>query len=104
MKVAVAPKLIPEVLQNGLNEIITDTPTLIDFANGHIYSYGVINDVFDLATIRQLAQQYEGYAVLLDNYEGQDRWGYSPESLPLMKEIKERWDPLGILNPGEFIV
>jgi glycolate oxidase FAD binding subunit len=32
-----------------------------------------------------------------------DRWGAPPDSLPLMREIKRRFDPEGILNPGRFL-
>jgi glycolate oxidase FAD binding subunit len=32
-----------------------------------------------------------------------DCWGTLPDSLPLMREIKRRFDPKGILNPGRFI-
>jgi glycolate oxidase FAD binding subunit len=30
-------------------------------------------------------------------------WGTPPDSLPLMREIKRRFDPEGILNPGRFL-
>lgn len=99
-KIGVAPKSITEILQNNLGHLVRHAPTMIDFANGHIYSYGN----YDMAQVRNLVSPYEGYAVVLnDGLEG-DRWGYHPSSLPLMKRLKERWDPLGILNPGEFIV
>ena len=32
-----------------------------------------------------------------------DCWGSPPDSLPLMREIKRRFDPEGILNPGRFL-
>ncbi|HET6219410.1 MAG TPA: FAD-binding oxidoreductase [Acidobacteriaceae bacterium] len=32
-----------------------------------------------------------------------DCWGTLPDSLPLMREIKRRFDPEGILNPGRFL-
>jgi glycolate oxidase FAD binding subunit len=32
-----------------------------------------------------------------------DCWGALPDSLPLMREIKGRFDPVGILNPGRFL-
>ncbi|HTZ59964.1 MAG TPA: FAD-binding oxidoreductase [Acidobacteriaceae bacterium] len=32
-----------------------------------------------------------------------DTWGTPPDSLPLMREIKRRFDPEGILNPGRFL-
>jgi glycolate oxidase FAD binding subunit len=32
-----------------------------------------------------------------------DCWGTLPDSLPLMRQIKNRFDPKGILNPGRFL-
>jgi glycolate oxidase FAD binding subunit len=32
-----------------------------------------------------------------------DCWGPPPDSFPLMREIKRRFDPEGILNPGRFL-
>jgi glycolate oxidase FAD binding subunit len=32
-----------------------------------------------------------------------DCWGALPDSLPLMREIKRRFDPDGVLNPGRFL-
>jgi glycolate oxidase FAD binding subunit len=32
-----------------------------------------------------------------------DCWGTPPDSLPLMREIKRRFDPNGILSPGRFL-
>ncbi len=34
---------------------------------------------------------------------GLDCWGTPPDSFPLMREIKRRFDPEGILNPGRFL-
>ena len=34
---------------------------------------------------------------------GLDCWGTLPDSFPLMREIKGRFDPDGILNPGRFL-
>jgi glycolate oxidase FAD binding subunit len=32
-----------------------------------------------------------------------DPWGYQPDALALMRSLKARWDPAGILNSGAFI-
>jgi glycolate oxidase FAD binding subunit len=32
-----------------------------------------------------------------------DSWGTLPDSFPLMREVKRRFDPEGILNPGRFL-
>jgi glycolate oxidase FAD binding subunit len=32
-----------------------------------------------------------------------DCWGALPDSVPLMREVKHRFDPQGVLNPGRFL-
>lgn len=32
-----------------------------------------------------------------------DVWGATNEALPLMRQIKEKFDPARILNPGRFV-
>ncbi len=34
---------------------------------------------------------------------GYDAWGDMGPALALMKRIKERFDPKGVLNPGRFV-
>jgi hypothetical protein len=31
-----------------------------------------------------------------------DVWGQAPASLPLMRELKRRFDPAGVLSPGRL--
>lgn len=54
-----------------------------------------------------LAQEHRGHLVMVAAppafKEGMDVWGSPPPSLAIMREIKQRFDPLGILNPGRFI-
>jgi glycolate oxidase FAD binding subunit len=35
--------------------------------------------------------------------DGLDVWGCDSNALPLMREIKRRFDPNRILNPGRFV-
>jgi glycolate oxidase FAD binding subunit len=35
--------------------------------------------------------------------EGLDVWGCDSNALPLMREIKRRFDPNRTLNPGRFV-
>jgi glycolate oxidase FAD binding subunit len=34
---------------------------------------------------------------------GYDAWGEVGPALAIMKRIKERFDPKGVLNPGRFV-
>jgi glycolate dehydrogenase FAD-binding subunit len=55
----------------------------------------------------RLAQEHNGHAVIIaapaSLKEGIDIWGPAPASLNLMREIKNQFDPRGILNPGRFV-
>jgi glycolate oxidase FAD binding subunit len=42
----------------------------------------------------------DGLAVLSAGF---DAWGKPGPSVPLMKRVKERFDPHNILNPGRFV-
>ena len=53
---------------------------------------------------RELEAAGGSLMVLKQPAEGKlDCWGTLPDSLPLMREIKRRFDPEGILNPGRFL-
>lgn len=59
-----------------------------------------------LAEIRKPALDAGGYTIILGappNYaEKLKWWGYQPSTVELMKALKARWDPQGILNPGIY--
>jgi glycolate oxidase FAD binding subunit len=56
---------------------------------------------------RQIAGRYGGSAVVeqcpLSVKRQIDVWGDAPDSLAVMRSIKDRFDPGGILNPGRFL-
>ena len=56
---------------------------------------------------RQIAHRYGGTAVVEQcplPVKGRiDVWGDPPDSLAVMRSIKEKFDPGGILNPGRFL-
>ncbi|MEK7210610.1 MAG: FAD-linked oxidase C-terminal domain-containing protein, partial [Candidatus Binatota bacterium] len=54
-----------------------------------------------------LASEQRGHVVMAAAApalkEGIDVWGSPPPSLAIMRDIKRRFDPQAILNPGRFI-
>ncbi len=85
---------------------------LADIANGLVYTAVPTDHVPDARAwidgLRRPALEAGGYAVVINapasRRAGLDLWGYRPESLDLMRALKARWDPAGILNPGEFVI
>ena len=75
-----------------------------------VHDHGVNNEQPILDAVqktRQIAHRYEGTAVVeqcpLPVKRQIDVWGDAPDSLSVMRQIKDRFDPLGILNPGRFL-
>ncbi len=60
-----------------------------------------------LGELRGRVDRAEGSVVVLqaplDIKEGIDVWGPVGDALPLMRRVKERFDPEGMLNPGRFV-
>jgi glycolate oxidase FAD binding subunit len=58
-----------------------------------------------LTQLRREIEEARGSLMILQQPAdaAQDCWGTPPDSLPLMREIKRRFDPEGILNPGRFL-
>jgi glycolate oxidase FAD binding subunit len=58
-----------------------------------------------LAPLRHELEEASGSLMVLKQPSEMtvDCWGTLPDSLPLMREIKRRFDPEGILNPGRFL-
>lgn len=54
-----------------------------------------------------LAHEHGGHTTMMTAppavKEGIDVWGPSPPSFAIMREIKQQFDPLGLLNPGRFV-
>lgn len=74
-------------------------PLLCDLANGMLYTRGTL----DIPAAQQRAAALGGYGVMLHG-DAAARWGAEPSALRLMRALKQRWDPAGLLNPGVFRV
>lgn len=85
---------------------------LADIASGLLYITsnpdGLGEAQVFLDELRKSSLAAGGYTVVLsalDEWFGKlDTWGYPSQTLELMKRLKSRWDPTGILNPGKFII
>ncbi len=106
-RIGLPPKDLAAYVQaNGpaLNE--DSTPHVVDFASGLIYLRPA--EVEQVLALRQPALALGGYAVVVssngDAAGDFDRWGYAPETLPLMRRLKARWDPAHCLNPNTFLL
>ena len=93
-------------------EIAARARWLLDPPHGMAYALlsptGAEDAAAWLAAVRTLALSLAGYAVVLSAPEDLstqlDDWGVAPDSLALMRGLKARWDPAGILNVGAFLV
>lgn len=61
-----------------------------------------------IAELRGELDRIDGYAVVEDlpaTMRAQiNVWGKPPDTLPLMRTLRSKWDPAGILNPGRYVV
>ena len=81
------------------------TTWFLDIAHGLVYATATATDGQQaqqwLTALRQPALARQGYSVLMQQPSAfgdqLDPWGYQATSLPLMRQLKARWDPKGIL-------
>jgi D-lactate dehydrogenase (cytochrome) len=102
LRVGVSPGKVPEFIWRHPATFVENF--IADLANGMIYiSPAPLPQVLAL---RETALSLAGYAVVANGPKdmGVDPWGYTPDTLPLMRQLKACWDPKGILNPGVFLV
>ena len=76
--------------------------TFVGLSGGDAGSIGEL-----LGELRAHVARAEGSVVVLqaplDIKDSIDVWGPIGDALPLMRRVKERFDPEGILNPGRFV-
>ena len=111
VRVGVAAKDVAAYV-NDQDEVLNRGTFLADMSSGLVYASMPSDDVDEarewLERLRRPALALDGYAVVIDmpdSWQGMvDRWGYRPQAIDLMRGLKERWDPRGVLNPGVFIL
>lgn len=106
-RIGIAPKNIAAWMQAHATELPN---YLVDVASGLVYVIASFDEARAvqhwLDTIRQSTHTYGGYAVVMqmpDAWQGTVDWcGYRPESRDLMRALKARWDPTGILERTRY--
>jgi D-lactate dehydrogenase (cytochrome) len=108
-RIGLPPKELRGYVEANGSELDGDGVShVVDFASGLIYLSP--SEMEQLQALRQAALGLGGYAVVASPGGGANsggdlgQWGYTPDSLPLMRRLKERWDPDGCVNPGMFLV
>ena len=111
VRVGVAPKDLVKFVQDQASALELGT-FLADIANGLVYAVNTPENATSaqawLNVLRQASVGAGGYAVathLPHKLEGEvAKWGYQPQALDLMRMLKARYDPAGILGSGVFVV
>lgn len=108
IRIGIAPKDIRGFMQRagfgGRESYLTD------LAAGQVYVRAPAPHPDDahriLDRLRTAARTLNGYAVVLaaPARARLDPWGYTPDALDRMREMRRRWGADGLLNPGAFIV
>lgn len=107
----VAPKNLAPYVLSQVADLVPGS-FLVDIASGLVYAAyrpeGVGEAQGWVDGLRKAALAAGGYTVVLeapDDWQSKlNPWGYRPDALEIMKNLKSRWDPAGILNPGGFTV
>jgi D-lactate dehydrogenase (cytochrome) len=104
MRMGLPPGELPQVISKELAEPLEGGEFITDFASGLVY----ICSEESMDVFRKTSLSHGGYSIIIggdpEKLNGYDRWGYTPESLHLMRSLKDRWDPQGIFNPHSFIL
>ena len=102
LRLGVAPKELPNWLQSH-SSLSQRVPFIADLANGLLYMQA-LNGIQELEVALRSARESGGYVVLLNAMADRHAtWRHAPDSLDLMRTLKTRWDPRGLLNPSELL-
>jgi glycolate oxidase FAD binding subunit len=104
--------------ENSINFKATMLPTDITYFANYLVSlggtsvtqtHGIMTAALEAAhaqtlpAIREEFAKRGGTLTLLQPHATLDPWGVAPDTLPLMREVKRRFDPNSILNRGRFL-
>ena len=100
-RVVLEKPIEPETLRDLLGRIAVASAAFSQFV---IQATGIGYAKFegDLEALRATMEQDGGSLVILSK-SNLDAWGSPGDALPLMRAVKEQFDPKGTLNPGRFV-
>ncbi|GAC1647422.1 MAG: hypothetical protein NVS4B12_15160 [Ktedonobacteraceae bacterium] len=103
LRVGVPAKDLFAYLQENI-AALNESRYIADMSSGCLYAVKTTGQNAEIrawiTTLRQPALAYEGYAVVMKRAEGvlnSEQEDYQPQALDVMKRLKQRWDPVGIL-------
>ncbi|MSP37014.1 MAG: FAD-binding oxidoreductase [Deltaproteobacteria bacterium] len=108
-RLTIPRKSLKAMIRARENSQTATTVIAADMALGIIWFAGPANRAFagEFSRLIELARQERGYAVMFAApaalKQGVEVWGPTPPAFALMREIKQKFDPQTILNPGRFV-
>ncbi len=104
LRVGLPPSRLDEGVRR-LRGLVPDADLFLDVGSGFIFVRPAVQDAGaaarEVSEVRRAARDLEGYAILLhaspDVLRVADRFGFRPEIADLMRGLKARWDPAGVL-------
>lgn len=107
VRAGVAPRDLARLLTEA-GPLPENASFVADLASGMLF----LKPSHVVEVVRPIALGLGGYAIVLAGPAGSgneldadvDPWGYAPAGLDLVRALKARWDPNGVLNPGSFIL
>ncbi len=111
VRIGVPTRDLPVYLQDNA-ALLNQGSYIADISAGFVYTLTSWENADEaelwVTALRQAALAAQGYALVMEMpaafMHRVERWGYEPQSLAVMRRLKQRWDAQNILNPGMFIV
>lgn len=107
IRVSSLPSALADTISD-IQELLGDVRFRAHAANGVVRALGSEMDADDVDRLRKRAAARGGALVVLkadDDFKRRlDVWGDPGPGISIMRQVKERFDPQGLLNPGRFLV
>ncbi len=104
VRVGVPAKDLSHYLQKN-SAIVNEGGCVADMSSGCLYAIKTSGDAEEIntwvAALGQPALALDGYTTVMrytEDMPNAEGWGYRPQALEVMKRLKQRWDPAGILG------